>query len=96
VTATVWWRTNASRHIGRKFLPTFTEAANNAGIIDTTTVAGMSTFLGRTSAGVPGTEGRAYQMVIWDDSLGSGRVPIGGGVSTRFKTQRRRRVGVGR
>lgn len=95
VSAEVYFRTSISRHIGRTFLPTFCEGDNLSGAIAATTLTDLATFGANVVAGSALTNGSDLRKVIWDRSAGIGRSITSYVVPVLFRTQRRRRVGVG-
>lgn len=93
--AEIYFRTGVSRHIGRIFCPTFTEAGNDAGILTTgvrnnMTVMAQYLLQARTMA-----NGTTITYGILDRSSGIFRQPGSAVVPIHFRTQRRRRIGVG-
>lgn len=93
--AEVYWRTGATRHIGRTFLPTFTEAANAGGQLAAGTLNDLDDFGGALRDAFTATNGVVCQKGIYDKSAGLLRFITSYVVPLHFRTQRRRRVGVG-
>lgn len=96
VAAEVFYRTATPRHIGRTFLPVMTEAANANGSVAAALQGDLATFAQEFSTEFTGTNGVVLRGVVYDRSAGLSRDITSYGVPTFFRTQRRRRIGVGR
>lgn len=92
---TVWFRTNVSRHIGRKFIPLFTEAALSDGKFITAVQNDGAAFAVKFITEYVASNGVHIQAGIYDRSAGIARPIISYGVSNTPRTQRRRRLAVG-
>lgn len=91
----IYFRTGVARHIGRIYLPTFTEAANNNGVVLAAIRAdclSMGTYLLTPHTM---TNGTTFTFGILDRSSAVFRQPTQAIVPVHFRTQRRRRIGVG-
>lgn len=95
VTALIWWPTQFSRTQARCYLPPASEAANTgAGLIGAAEKALMLSF-GAYLAD-PITIGvNQYQKVTFNTTTFGTAETITSRVADRFRTQRRRRIGVG-
>lgn len=94
--AEVWARTETSRHIGRKYLPTSVEGEYDGTQWGATMRSSLSGFATKWKAGFTGTHGVTVLPGVWDASAGILRPIVYAVYASTPRTQRRRRVGVGR
>lgn len=90
----VFWRTAAARVIGRKFLPPMLESQSNDGVIPGATLAFLATFAANFIGSLIISQGNILfgtfnAITLTFNPYASGFAPVD------FRTQRRRRTGVG-
>jgi hypothetical protein len=84
------------RHGSRIFLPPFGEGTNVDGIVQAAFVAMMEDFAADVLTGIFGTTNSvAAERVAYDRSAGVARSLVSAFIPVTFRTQRRRRQGVG-
>lgn len=95
VAAFIYAKTNRSRTIGRKFLPTFAETHTSAGVWSVTVTDELTLMGNRWRLGDVGANGMEVQFGVFGP-VGGWRVPISTNYSLQPAYQRRRRIGSGR
>lgn len=95
IAAETYFRTGVSRHIGRVFWPTFQEGSNASGVVLTATRNALQTAGNYMIAAHTMPNGTTITYGILDRSSAIFRQPTQAVVPIHFRTQRRRRIGVG-
>lgn len=93
--ALAYLRTATPFRIGRKFLPTFTEAAQDGGVLESAALSAVQGFADAWADAY--VLGLTYeiQAVVYDTAANVARLPIQGVASPSIAYQRRRRRGRG-
>jgi hypothetical protein len=95
VAAFVFARTNTKRVQGRKYLPVFTESANEVGSWGTTTRTAMVAFGTRWAAGFIAAGGESILTGVYHKSTGTLLPIVNTAIRTDARYQRRRIAGRG-
>jgi len=94
VSAEVFWRTGAARVIGRKFLPSMVESAQDDGDWTAALIAVLVTFAANFIGSILISQGN-IQFGVFNALTATFNAYAAGFVPTDTRTQRRRRTGVG-